>query len=128
MEKKERDYKEMRKKKHVALLKRLIVDMGSLPIAFYIAVSAIWIAVSSCLYAYSTNYQLYNILFREGFGNDIISGFVYFGILVFIVVLVIGIGCTGIYRANVLLLERGEKKTKSYLAEVLQKKKEKEEK
>lgn len=125
MNKKEKSYREMRKKRQKALLKRIIIDMGSVPIALYVVVSSFWIAISSILYIYSTNYSAFNMFFLHGLGADVVYAFVSFGILIFILTITLGIGCVFIYRANVLLFERGEKKTKSYIEEILEKKEEK---
>ena len=101
-------------------LKKVIVDAGDMPIYIYVVFSAIWITVSSALYTWSNSYSIWYEAIEEGAGSYVIYGFVVYSLIIFILVMTFGFGSIWCFQYHRKLIEKGAKKKKGYLGEIIE--------
>ena len=100
-------------------LRKIIIDLGDMPIYIFVVISAVWITISSVLYSYARNYSLFNELIEEGFGSAVIESFALFSLIVFILWMTFGFGAIWCFQYHRKLIEKGAKKKKGYLGEII---------
>lgn len=115
----EQVYKEVRREKQSRILKRLVVNMGEMPLVLYILFSSLWITISSVYYVYYVAYHEINELFMIGGGGRFLSGFVFFGLMMFICWVGMGLFAVWIYKARLRLLAKGEKPVEGIISKLL---------
>ena len=115
----EQVYKEVRREKQSRILKRLVVNMGEMPLVLYILFSSLWITISSVYYVYYVAYHEINELFMIGSGGRFLSGFVFFGLMMFSCWVGMGLFAVLIYKARLRLIAKGEKPARGLINKLL---------
>lgn len=115
-----KEKKLVKEKKLKKILQQMVVEFGDVLLPFYVVVSSVWIAVSICMYVYGRGSNVFINYFNSGGGASIVSGFVFFGILMFVVWLSFGLMGIRSYKLYLQLRAKGLCKKKGLLGKILE--------
>jgi hypothetical protein len=119
MVKKLDEYKRLRNERWNKTIRKSVFNFGDLPIFAFVSFSAIWVSISTSMYVYSINYQLFQKYISQGFGSSVIFAFALLTLLMFIVWFIFGSWCMSIFHAHVLLQKKEDKKRKTYVEKLI---------
>jgi len=117
--KKDEVYKQVRREKQLHILKKLFVNLGDLPLFLYITISSVWITISTILYVYQTNASLFNEATEIGLGTSVVLGFTFLGIMMLFAWIGFGWMSVEVYKTQLRLFNKGEKKMRGYLVKLV---------